>query len=776
MKKRIICLILTVVMLSLSLASCGFSFVDDDLSAYATFDKEGFEAAIKALSIEDGDFTTDPETREKKVLDKIYSTLADVATEKGKTEGVIGAHDILFYCYYMTAEKDGKTIQIAPDYMKTSKTEKVQLGIQFPTTLQTAILEQIAGYDFGDKDNDYKNVSTGNAAAGDVALISYTYTYDTTVDGTTKTISDSVTLQVVVLDEADKLHYNLMKKVTKAEKEGEEDKVEDLGIGKTANDFTIEGGYVINGETVNEKITISKGKIEYVVKGNALQPITETTYTEKKEMKDIYGNNVDLKDLPITYYVYPVNYTVVDEFNAVNVLDLVYGSNLTAEIFGNMLFGVDFSAKEADKQKELSKDYVITENEKTIEFADFATSIVDALKKYTDAKKTYETEKTNLEKAEDNVASAETEASKSDLTADEKTAAENALKSAKEALSKQQISLNTAKTELDKAEKDKDIKIVTAVTKDADFAKALVELRIASNEKKDALKAAEEALEAAKDALEDAKEAAEAEGATEADQTAYAEAQTKVTEAEAALTKAQSENDDATANLVPKEEEFNTKSDELNKKFVEGYENLIYSDLQETYRTTVEQNIAKKVYELIEKYVTVNSVPEEVANDVFDQLYENYEYCFYADQRLESDTTTTSNPGFYKTYNASFKQFVVGYAVPTEIGKKVESYDEAVAAMQEYAEAAVKPILRMYVVAKAYDLVFTDDELDEYEDENKDIFVSGEYYYGEDAVRNALQLNKLMNYFIESEETEDGKVKKDVYKNVVIAEYTKAED
>jgi hypothetical protein len=78
MKTRIVALILTVVMSLLALTSCGsFNFAKEDLTSYATFDYEAFKAALAKIEIEDGDFTTDEETREKLVQSKIYTTIAD---------------------------------------------------------------------------------------------------------------------------------------------------------------------------------------------------------------------------------------------------------------------------------------------------------------------------------------------------------------------------------------------------------------------------------------------------------------------------------------------------------------------------------------------------------------------------------------------------------------------------------------------------------------------------------------------------------------------------
>ena len=57
--KRIISSILVVIMLVLSLASCGYSLKSDDMTDYATFnaeDKAAFEKALLELIIKDGEF------------------------------------------------------------------------------------------------------------------------------------------------------------------------------------------------------------------------------------------------------------------------------------------------------------------------------------------------------------------------------------------------------------------------------------------------------------------------------------------------------------------------------------------------------------------------------------------------------------------------------------------------------------------------------------------------------------------------------------------------
>ena len=52
MKKRIISLILVIVMASLTLISCGYSYAKDDMSQYASFETiDAFKAALKELNM-----------------------------------------------------------------------------------------------------------------------------------------------------------------------------------------------------------------------------------------------------------------------------------------------------------------------------------------------------------------------------------------------------------------------------------------------------------------------------------------------------------------------------------------------------------------------------------------------------------------------------------------------------------------------------------------------------------------------------------------------------
>ena len=177
MKRRIIGMLLVAVMLIGSLVSCGYSYEKDDLSKYATFDKDAFEKAISALVIEDGDFTKDADTRADKVIDTIRKALAKKAdTDDKKTEGVIGEYDTFYYCYYGTITVDGEEKVIFASSMKQSSATNFQFGLKGTEGLQAKIEAAFKDYDLTEK--AYSTTTSGKAESGKIAYISYTVEYD----------------------------------------------------------------------------------------------------------------------------------------------------------------------------------------------------------------------------------------------------------------------------------------------------------------------------------------------------------------------------------------------------------------------------------------------------------------------------------------------------------------------------------------------------------------------------------------------------------------------
>lgn len=660
--KRIVGLILAAVMLTLSLVSCGYSFAKDDLSSYATFsaeDKAAFEKIFENIVIEDGDFTTDPATREKKVLDSIYAALANaVGTTDKKTVGVPGARDVVYYCYYVTAEIEGALVTLNAANMKPSSAASVQLGATFDDDkVGAAIAEAIKGFDF--KDKAYTTVTSGKTEAGNVAYVSYSYSYKVTDNGVESEKSGKYENERVVIEAAP-------------------------AEGATATTFA---SYLC-GKNINsaiEKITVTeegKGEVTYsnikvnwVAKGDALTTVKDVTYTEDYTANDTANKSQNLKDKELTYYIYPVNYISVPDYNATNVVDKILGKNITADALYEIILGEEYANldEKEDKAKieeraELLKKYVTSENESLDAVAE---SLAKLYKDIEDAKKTLDEQE--------------------------------------EALTKANTSQSQAKTELDKATEDKKAELQAA------YDKAVA-----------AVKTATEARDAAKTIYDN---------------------------------KVKEKTDKIAALLA-----VTVDGETVGKKIERGYKVSTYNYLQEIYNEEIRMNLAKEVYHFLTKNITVTGTPEEAVDMTYDQLIENYENDFYTGN-YGSDNKVSN----YKQYKGSFKKFLIA-AVTSDI-KSVTTYAEAKKAIREKAEEYVKPIVQIYVAAKAYDVTVTDKEYKEYKENPDNNYSYLEYSYGANSVLHAYQFDKLMDLFLAYEE-----VKADADANgyvVVTFKYTK---
>ena len=197
MKRRIISSILVVVMLVLSLVSCGYSFQKDNMSQYMTFNKDAFAADLDSLDYADGDFTANEETRKEKIQQYIYKLLTGRAATNAEElkEGAVTDLDKISYRYYATYEKDGETIFVYPSRMASSTLDSIGLGDTTLTGEKKAIREKVLelikdgkladvkGFIFTPK-TTYTPDSEGktdaykeDTAEGVVAYISYTKTW-----------------------------------------------------------------------------------------------------------------------------------------------------------------------------------------------------------------------------------------------------------------------------------------------------------------------------------------------------------------------------------------------------------------------------------------------------------------------------------------------------------------------------------------------------------------------------------------------------------------------
>lgn len=601
--KRIIGLVLVVVMLTLSLASCAYNYAEDDMTKYSAFNKEAFAEALTKLKIEDGDFTTDEETRALKVLDAIYTTLAkSVDTADKKTEGVVGAHDILYYNYYCTATIDGVEHIFYASSMKESSAVKFQLGLTTTKGVTKLIEDKVAGFDFTDK--NYSTSTTDKTVAADVVYVSYTYTYTKQVDGKDTVVEKDVAYERIDLSSSHPLASKLVDKsfATKFDVDG------------TVN--TTPYGY---DKAVD--VTYSDVTIHWAVDSEHEITFVDKTYTKDTDKaKNIYGEEKKLKDVELTYHVFPTYYLEVAELNATNIVK---------EIFGKNIKSTSLSVFEDEKFESFFK----TEGENKA-LADLYQPIDDAEKALETAKKAYDEAKAVVDKAGENATDIEKES----------------LRLAEENVGKKQ-------TDLDNAKKALDDKIV-----------ALLAVELEAEEGK----------------------------------------------------------------------EPETVSDRIVREYKENH----YDSLEASYNNTIKMNLAEAIWELIEKNVTVNSLPEKAVDEAYDALIDGYKTTFYT----ESDSTTKKS--YYSEHKGDFKAFLIEELT-------VKSYDEAKAKVREKAEEQVKPIVQLYAVAAAYELLYTDKEYKEYVKDVSDYYIE---LYGETNVRAAQQFDKLFNHFLEVELNEDDEI------------------
>ncbi len=368
MKKRIIALILAVVMSLLTLSSCSnsFDFAEENLDAYAEFDVEKFLEDLQKLEIEDGEFTTDADTREKLVAAKIYNTIVDKIIAQTKEEDRLGKDDeltegdVLYFVYY-AKDADGNvffgsdmnvsTITASStkanhvvkldDYLEGDSKEFFKLiaenlkdGKLNPYKMLTkAELEADAEEALKEtKPEATKEEITAAKAeaikvkAGDKIYISYTRTYTTTVDGNEVTITEKAAYEQISLDDknASAITNNLATAI--------------LGATTAAVGGTVVTANPIEITDNDVKYTYKDVKVLWKVEteGDPIAVFEYTPYDSDKNVApdSIYSSTkkVNLKDKALTYYVYPVyaiDAPATEEITAADVLYYVNGSGLT---------------------------------------------------------------------------------------------------------------------------------------------------------------------------------------------------------------------------------------------------------------------------------------------------------------------------------------------------------------------------------------------------------------------------------------------------------------
>ena len=746
MKRRIISTVLVVVMLALTLVSCGYNFTKKDMTENAKFvegmSAQAFKDALLSLSVVDADFgnINKTEQRANKVNDYIYKILEGAVTTTSTslqlTEGDFDANDILVYTYFVTYTHDkvetvdGEEITTSVTEIiypsKTASTVTIKLGYSNGTltaespAIRDAIKAAIENdADFATYKYDYKgNIVEYVGEKNNVSVyVTYTKTENVTetVDGETTTSAKSTTVKYekVVLDpESDNF---LVQKLLETEKKDGKDVgkysfntkiselVDDMGTKYTENpDATEEENAAAKTEAEKDDVKYTDITVNFAYENTPNTVIkAEYTLTEDLSTDDFVGYTKDKleikKDSKIVYNVYPLYYFDVEDLDAKNVLS---NDNLTKELLAD---------SKLDEVLETANTKAEGEEKSLLEKF---TAALDAFEK---AESAYETADKALN---DKTTGAQAKY--------DKTVAE-VLKDAKD----------KATTEEEKNAITAESAVVTGDT-----------LVVAAK------KTLDEAIEAFNKAKEDLY-GKEAEGENPAVPGAKADYET------------------ASENLFKKlgdDESAETVEDAVagKKKVVDAYVESVEDMLVDAYEEAMTTNIGKAVWALMKDSVNVYELPEKSVKEAYERIYEGHEYKFYTG----THSTGVSN---YKWYSdkGGFKQYLVEQTV------KTGDFNAAKDFIMAEAEAYVEEIVVIHYIAQVMDL-----ELDK--DEIKAATGTGatkkdmEKTYGETNILAAAQFNKLFDYFLEVEMTEkDGteEVKKDdsgakIYKNVKITNWT----
>lgn len=640
MKKRILSLLLVVVMLTLTLASCAYSYSKDDMSKYTTIDFEAFKKALKGeiagdeIKVVDGDYTTDAETNKAKTLEKIFkdfSTLAD-ADEK-ITEGAIALYDVLYYSYYITASFDveegegenkktvTKDVILHSSFMKEASATKVQLGttptVALDATKAIMTEELAAAITEAIKDKDIKDfIYSTNATADALVKIGMeVYVSYTSEQGDDKT---TVTYEKLTLGE-DALSQKI---ISECKKVGNKASFE-IGEGDAKVSYKdVVVACIIN----DDDHKLGEFKITDYYKDDGKTPA----------LAAVDGNTYELSKAKdgITVHVYPVYFLDTPDFDAKTLLDLVYGAGITADSFDAFK---DDSFKTADGKK----------------LADLITELATLCKD----RDTAETKLTDAKKAYD-----------------------------------------TAKSAVDKA----------------------------------------------------------GESATDAQKTTLETATKTKTDAETKLTETQTKVDNKIAEIVAIEG--------VEAKLIEEYTEANAEYLKGMYDAEIYEKVAVEVWELIEKYVTVNSRPEKAVKEAKKNILETHKATFYTGTKSEKEGS------YYKVYAGDFKAYLIDTLA------KGKTYDDALAVIATEAQAHVDTMLRIHAIAELYNCKLSGDKAFQaaYDmlpivNPNYEIYsyygitvsqwltyAEAVNYYGEDSVHTTVQFNQILYTILELDRNEEG--------------------
>ncbi len=446
MKTKIIALLLLMVLAVSVLSGCVYNYQNKDLSAYATVDADALYAALQALVVEDGDFTSDPAVRKEKTLAKIaeavFAAVKDEDKHK-KTTGTVADGDYVSYLYYrMTA--DGKHI-VSTDKMGTTS----DLLLHDNEGVAEQIQKTLLGMDIA---NLCEQITEGDLPTEGMALVSYTYFKTQNGNSTTdKTLSN------VLIDlSASSTQGDVEKALAAAIKAREGVEVGKEFAAGTDTDAKIE--VTVTEDEVETTYTYKKVTVKSVVKGAPVyeweeneedKMILESPYVDYTDaecqavtLSDMYGESVTVTQTTgFQYRIYPIACIRLPDMSDDNLAGAV--EEIIFSIFDESLSTGSLAAFKAT-------EYAYTSGDETITVTDIILDLIDDKKAAETAEKERDTAKSALETAtaaKDAAQTAYDEAEEAD-----KPAKLEALNTATTKEQEAQETLNTKETALTDAE------------------------------------------------------------------------------------------------------------------------------------------------------------------------------------------------------------------------------------------------------------------------------------------------------------------------------------
>lgn len=751
MKKRIISAILVVVMLVLSLASCGaYDFSEEDLSSYVTVDYDKLIKALGEIEIEDGEFGATEGERQDYINDKIYEAFAkklfanaeELDSDKLKS-GAIGAKDIVFFSYYAT-DADGNVFyfenmnapsNIGTDLDKVEADYYVNLAsLDDGEELANAIAAALVGKNAEDHLYAADGEKGKKIELGDTIVVSYKREFkllDKT-DATKEiaTINQTADYEVVKIasDSDSALGRFLAGKIGEAKTVVKINSNIEVADGTSSTSKPVVEGLGEtydhkSGETTTtydvDKATYSEIKVLWEVESKGAPiDVTFTPFEEEAEegkelpthevkVSTVKGNKVDLTNKELTYHVYPVFYLDMPEaLSALNILEYITGSDITLRVEDDESTSNKNEAKEPSFdifEDEAYAEKVKTEVEKIQKLyaGTFDTdSVLETLgKAYTNAEKAYKIFDDLYiaipnKDAEVATVVKEIAEAKSDA-ATAVTSLDNLLTAATKAVTDYESKKDTNPDQY--AAKVAVKELLTEAKTDLAALKTLID---------DAATTATAYTNAEGD---DAKETAEGELNT-AHLAAYDKAEELEEKWSDALDAAEEEKVYAKRNAVRAALEVlvaikaaDTDTETLGDKLYKEYREDEYESAEHDYKEDIIEKVNEEIYKIVfesDDIVKVNGYPEKVVDDYYKNLYESYEHDFYTGKALDSNGKETSQSNYSKYGNLHAYLYEITEAKKTGKTDEKEAIEAAIIAE---AKELVAPVLKLYAVAKALD-------------------------------------------------------------------------